>query len=222
MADDTTSTKMCPKCKCVKSISEFSKDHRNKDGLRSGCRECGRIAARAWKARNVDRVLQYAKDWAKQNPEKCLERDRRRNKANPGRTSAQSKLWRKKNKEREDERKRLWKSNNPEKVRAGARKTYAKSPEKGAAKYHIRRARKMQAEGSFSAEDIKKIRSSQKDKCAACTTKLHGGGDVDHITALVSGGSNWPRNLQLLCRPCNSKKHAKDPIDFMRELGKLL
>jgi hypothetical protein len=29
-------------------------------------------------------------------------------------------------------------------------------------------------------------------------------------------------NVQLLCPPCNLKKHAKDPIQFMQERGFLL
>jgi DNA polymerase III gamma/tau subunit len=87
-----------------------------------------------------------------------------------------------------------------------------------------RRARKMGAEGFYTAEDIAKLRKRQKDRCAHpwCRAKLYGAGHRDHIIALARGGTNWPRNIQLLCGPCNCKKHAKDPITVAQENGMLL
>jgi hypothetical protein len=32
---------------------------------------------------------------------------------------------------------------------------------------------------------------------------------IDHVIAIANGGDNALDNLQLLCRPCNSKKHDK-------------
>lgn len=78
------------------------------------------------------------------------------------------------------------------------------------------------ADGSYSSSDIGRIRRQQRDRCAICTVKLNGGGHNDHIVALAKGGSNWPRNIQLLCRTCNSSKKAFDPIVYMRSLGRLL
>ena len=85
-----------------------------------------------------------------------------------------------------------------------------------------RRARKRQAAGFHSAEDIERIRASQRDKCACCRQRLMGKGHVDHIVALSKGGSNWPNNLQLLCRFCNSSKHNRDPVEFMQSRGRLI
>jgi 5-methylcytosine-specific restriction endonuclease McrA len=39
---------------------------------------------------------------------------------------------------------------------------------------------------------------------------------------MARGGSNWPSNLQLLCKSCNLSKGARDAEEFMREKGFLL
>lgn len=85
-----------------------------------------------------------------------------------------------------------------------------------------RRALKVSAEGSHSAEDIVALRSRQKDKCVYCKIRLKGKGHIDHIIALSNGGSDWPSNLQLLCAPCNLAKHNKHPIVFAQQKGLLL
>lgn len=84
-----------------------------------------------------------------------------------------------------------------------------------------RRARLANVPGTHSVEDIIALRAKQNDRCKFCCVDLRGVGEVDHITPLSRGGTNWPHNLQLLCMPCNRKKHAKDPITHAREIGLL-
>ena len=89
----------------------------------------------------------------------------------------------------------------------------------------LRSARQPAATGRvIPREDIADIRRMQRDRCAnpKCRCKLNGRGAVDHIRALVNGGTNDRRNLQLLCKSCNSSKRSKDAIIFMQEQGLLL
>lgn len=51
---------------------------------------------------------------------------------------------------------------------------------------------------------------------------LREGYELDHIEPLARGGSSWPRNLQLLCQPCNRRKQAQDPLVWARKEGRLL
>lgn len=69
---------------------------------------------------------------------------------------------------------------------------------------------------------VKAIGNAQRWRCAVCAVSLKKGYHLDHIQPLARDGKHIPRNLQLLCGPCNLQKNAKDPIDFMREKGRLL
>lgn len=73
----------------------------------------------------------------------------------------------------------------------------------------LRLARKKGAEGEYSIYDIIVLRLLQADRCAYCETYIPDCYEIDHIHPLARGGSNWPSNLQLLCKPCNMRKWAK-------------
>jgi 5-methylcytosine-specific restriction endonuclease McrA len=79
------------------------------------------------------------------------------------------------------------------------------NPEKCARNNANRRARELGAVGVWTLEEWADILEQHGHQCAHC-----GAGDVplekDHITPLTLGGSNWPENLQPLCRTCNARK----------------
>lgn len=62
----------------------------------------------------------------------------------------------------------------------------------------------------------------QRGRCTVCKEELNQTYHVDHVMPLALGGRHEPLNLQLLCPPCNRKKHAIDPVDFMQQQGYLL
>lgn len=85
-----------------------------------------------------------------------------------------------------------------------------------------RRSVRKNAGGTHSKEDIAAILSAQKCRCGYCGKPVGKIYHVDHIVSLKRGGSNDKRNLQILCPNCNLRKSAKDPLQFAREMGKLL
>ena len=74
-----------------------------------------------------------------------------------------------------------------------------------------RRARLLNAEGSFSCKEWEDLCVKFGYKCLACKeeTTL----TIDHIVPLSKGGSNYISNIQPLCQPCNSTKRA-NIIDY--------
>lgn len=100
---------------------------------------------------------------------------------------------------------------NPEKVKKVNAAWWRNNPDKRRAYKASRRARELGASGFYTPNDIDSLLSRQSGTCAAphCDSDLHVGYHVDHVVALMSGGTNWPNNLQLLCPSCNCSKGAK-------------
>lgn len=61
--------KICKSCKLEKNESEFYKNVRSKDGLRSDCKSCEKDKARKWKVENLERSRKYEREWREKNKE---------------------------------------------------------------------------------------------------------------------------------------------------------
>lgn len=168
------------------------KSHMAARVLSGSCVECSRERTDAWVAANKERMTEYLRNWHLEN------RDRR---------LVQLRAWNESKREYLSEKALAWRSENGDRS-AVYQRNY--------------RSRKRAAKGDHTVDDVAAIRASQKDKCGYCNSRLGGKGEVDHIVALNSGGSNDRRNLQLLCLPCNRKKSDRDPLEFARSGGRLL
>ena len=121
-----------------------------------------------------------------------------------------------------------WERNNPEKVRTGKRKWENKNREHVRAKSrvhaHTRRARKQNAGGQHTIEEIVELFKKQKGRCAnpCCRRSLKKKYHIDHIVPVIRGGSSDIGNIQLLCPSCNLKKRDKTPAIWAAENGLLL
>lgn len=78
-----------------------------------------------------------------------------------------------------------------------------------------RRARKKNAEGYYTTEDIKNMYAAQGARCYYCSISIEDKYHIEHMTPLSRGGSNWIDNICLACVRCNLSKHTKTSEEFL-------
>lgn len=221
----TVTEKRCSKCGVTKPADHFYVARGNKDGLTNHCAECMKLNARLWGNENQEHRKQKCKEWRANNDDKRreykrknrqreLDQKRSRYWADPVKERAKQKLYY--NSERACASTRRWAKNNPEKRLAYLQSDNYKLVCK--AKAHRRRARKLEAGGSFSRHDVMMQINQQRGCCWWCGKPVGNDYHVDHIIPLSRGGSNGPENIVIACAPCNLSKGAKLPHEFAGRL----
>jgi 5-methylcytosine-specific restriction endonuclease McrA len=117
---------------------------------------------------------------------------------------------------------REWKDINREHSRELYRNWCKANYERAKAIAHRRRARKMNAQGTHTAEDIKIQYRRQKGRCYWCAQKFSKskteratmGYHVDHYIPLSRGGTNNPDNIVLACPFCNTSRKDRLPNEW--------
>lgn len=169
--------------------------------------EAGRAAAKRFRQTHPERAAEQMRKWTEKNQESLKARWAARRKNEPQKVKqAQQK----------------WKAANKPRLKAYESKRCREQAEIFRAKASRRRALKRGNGGTHTAADVRDILRKQKGRCAACQCETAAKYHVDHVIPLSKGGDNSRFNLQILCPPCNLRKHDKDPITFMQEMGMLL
>ncbi len=166
-------------------------------------RACSRASARIWRKEHPEKVRENTRAWAKAHPDKVREKSRVWYQAHP-------------------ETRQAWEKAHPEKRKEIEHKYRRLHPEKVREKQRVRRARKLNAGGSFTNLQFKQLCASFGNTCLCCKrseVELASLGFTlvpDHVVALSRGGSNDIINIQPLCGPCNARKQTKH-IDYRKE-----
>jgi len=167
-----------------------------------------------YREKNKDKCKLAIKKWHEKNKEKFKEYQSQWRKENVGHIKEKSHSDYIKNKDRIIERHKKNELNNKEKY-AALRAEWAK---RNRDKVRVTRNNRKKSIGKFGTSDIKRLKTSQNDKCAACLCCIKESYHIDHIIPLSKGGSNWPDNIQLLCPLCNRRKAAKMPEVWAAEI----
>ncbi len=217
-------TKTCKRCSEEKPITEFSIDRRMKYGHTSKCKKCSAIYKKAYDEKNNEHKSNYNKVWYENNKENIAERVKLWREENKEYRHAYNKVWYEENKNRKNylDRIKKYREDNKERMAYIYKNWKNANKDKCASYRRARRARKHEATGTHTIDDINNLFKLQRKKCASCNKSISKYYEVDHIVALVNGGSNDKSNLQLLCMTCNRSKGSRDSIAFMNENGKLI
>jgi hypothetical protein len=201
--------KTCTKCGETKPLDQYSAHKKAKDGYNWWCKSCMRLNAKAYAARNKDRVAATAKGYREANKEKI---------------DARVKAWHQSNAERRREHRRKWRDANLEKARAIEKASYEKN-----------RDARLEAKREYAANNRPRyVHYTQKRKvaqgratpswanteaivaiyeeCARVTVETGVEHHVDHIYPLQGKtvcGLHVESNLQILSGKENREKYNK-------------
>lgn len=226
MAAEDTTTKLCRMCGLLKARTEFGRLTSSKDGLASRCRECDRAFHVSWRKAAPEKSRAKQLRHYYRHRVRLLAKQAERRQADGERIRAHERALYARNRERICARKRIsarrrW-ALYKDRIKLYQRAYYRAN----SAIYKQARdrymSRRKSAPGRYTQADVQAILQAQKHRCAYCRCKVGANHVVDHIVPLNKGGTNHPRNLQITCSACNSKKRDKDPLDFARQTGRLI
>lgn len=204
----TTLSRICRVCGQDTPFENLIKKRHCTDGVDSVCKLCEAARKKKWTEDNPDKAKNSKNDYKKRHPE---------------RVKKQSKEYYGKTKVQKNTRRRERYADNPE-PELKAAKEYRKSP-KGREVQRIgqktRRARKLNAEGKYTADDVKKQYDRQRGKCYWCDKKVGDSYHIDHVIPLSRGGDNTPSNIVIACQPCNQSKSDKLPHEWHGSGGRM-
>lgn len=205
------STKVCKGCLLPFPLSAFTKDRTMKDGLRAKCRACRNIENNEWQRKNPEKVAAKKRRHYHEagGGEKARAYGRTYGQMNKEKRDANNRRWYEKNRSAALEYAQYYIAENRDNVNARRRRKYAIDPSVATAQRHRRRARKKAADGSHSADDLRRLMKAQRGRCYWCSEHVHDKGTVDHVIPLARGGSDDPSNLVISCRSCNSRKRTR-------------
>ena len=178
--------KTCSRCGETKPIEGFSKGN-GKDGYHSWCKMCAKAYRAAYYETHKERLKAYARKYYEIHKEE---------------QRAVHRKWL----EAHEEEQKAYRAAHEEMAACGHKWQQA-NPEKVAVHWQKRKARKLGAGGSFTAEEFQALCEKAGNRCLCCGSS--GPLTIDHIVPLSRGGSNNIENIQPLCQSCNSSKGTK-------------
>ena len=175
---------ICRICGEDKSPDKYNVDVKMRTGYSSNCRDCCKKIGLNHYYKNHQLISERRKRLYHADPQKYIEQ----------RVKSQARY--------------------PEKALERARAYRLKRPGFSKIINHTRRARMIAAPGVFTNEDIQKIFHRQRGRCFWCDEKTGQKFVVDHVIPVARGGANYPENLVVSCRSCNSRKSNKYPTEW--------
>ena len=200
--------KICHKCGLKKSLVNFCKDKKAKDGHQYTCKACDSKSSAKYRLENKEKINKHYQD----NKEKIIKNKAKYyqdNKENLSKTMAK---YYQDNKEKIKKGVVKWQQENKEYYAKYQAKYQKDHPEVGRASSRKRRAMKQEIKEQYTKEDEAYTRDLFMNKCFNCDCKENL--TIDHHQPLSKGFPLARDNAVVLCKSCNSSKNDKLPEDF--------
>jgi len=223
-----TQSKVCTKCSLDKVFNEFYRHPQGKFGLAPICKACQAAKNAKWREQNkgykppcLAGDPDYWKKWRERNPESLASTQKKYREANQELLAKKARDRMRADQVAHNARGEDWRKKNSERFNELRRARYAKNPERAIDQVRQRRATKYASPTRHTLQEVKDLLITQKHCCANCEDDLSiAKRHLDHWMPISRGGSDGIENLQWLCVPCNTKKRAHDPIDWLSQIGK--
>ena len=204
----------------------FYRHHNSLDTL---CRKCHNARSSAYRAAHQVEIAEMKRDWKERNLEAHLQQKRDHYAANRERILKEQRAHYYDNRDSILEKERVRRTSNPEFFREKGRTAYKKhkphirdyqrkwrveNREKDSAIKRRYKARKRNAPGSHTGDDIILQYQSQKGLCWWCEKPVDNDYHVDHRIPLNRGGSNNPDSLVISCPACNCARKDRLPHEW--------
>lgn len=229
----TPDEKRCSTCKTTKLASDFSKAVAENDGLKSQCKACTKVTRAAWYAKNREQEIAKTLLYQQEHPDKKIAWARNTYYNNHESRKARNKAIYQANKEEISISQREYYLANKDEILIrcakyrptvqGKTKEYLRSyrlnnPDRIASLANAARTRKIDADGSHTAEEWNNLKTYFGHRCAYCLEPESNKRRLarDHIVPLSAGGSDYIENIAPCCKSCNSVKNARSLISFVR------
>lgn len=196
----------CCRCKQDKPFSEYYKNSRSSDGLRTSCKTCTKLTNRASVLRHREKRLAEKRDayYRQKNTPEFQEK----------RSAYAAKT--KKQKSEYDRARHLA---NAEKIKDRVRKWIKENPDRRRAiTFNYDSRRRAWKRGGTTGKQIADWLMTQVKKCKWCGVECQNDFHVDHVIPLSKGGKHEIANFAISCPTCNLRKNAKMPEEFLAYL----
>ena len=127
-------TRVCTKCREVKTIDKFGRNKNNEDGLNLWCKECNNKKSKEYYENNKNKILKLQKQYYLDNLEYITEYKKQYQKTNKEVIAVKAKQYQQDNKETIDAYKKQYRENNKEFIAKGSKK-YRKNNKSTIVKY---------------------------------------------------------------------------------------
>jgi 5-methylcytosine-specific restriction endonuclease McrA len=213
----------CKACKSAYRIASHDERIARAKAFYQENRERLRAEQNKWYADNAEKIRAVRKSRRvyKQKPEGYIpfcdrrkEYNARYNREKRDQITAQKRNYRNNNRDRVRQRETAYRLANIEKKRLYRKKWQKENPDKIREHGHLRRIRKYNGGGKFTAKEWQDLKAFYGYKCLRCgKSESEVMITPDHVIPISKGGSNFISNIQPLCLPCNLSKHT-DTTDY--------